>query len=345
MDMAKMPRTGREVHLRSRPQGLPEESNFELVEVPVPTPGPGEVLVRNIYMSVDPYMRGRMREGPSYAAPWQVGEVMQGGCVGQVIQSNSPELQVGAYVLGNQGWREYFVARPDQLTPVEPGLAPIQAYLGVMGMPGMTAYVGLLDIGRPRPGETVFVSAAAGAVGSVVCQIAKIQGCRVVGSAGSDAKVAWLLNEAGVDSAFNYKTVADLSSELARRCPDGIDVYFDNVGGDHLEAALDHMNQHGRIVACGMISVYNATEPVCAPRNLFRVVGQRLTIQGFIVSDHWDRREAFLQDMSRWIQEGRVRWQETVVEGIENAPKAFIGLFQGENFGKMLVKIGPDPAV
>ncbi|GIV76991.1 MAG: hypothetical protein KatS3mg050_1385 [Litorilinea sp.] len=167
----------------------------------------------------------------------------------------------------------------------------------------------------------------------------------MVGSAGSDAKVAWLLNEAGVDSAFNYKTVADLSSELARRCPDGIDVYFDNVGGDHLEAALDHMNQHGRIVACGMISVYNATEPVCAPRNLFRVVGQRLTIQGFIVSDHWDRREAFLQDMSRWIQEGRVRWQETVVEGIENAPKAFIGLFQGENFGKMLVKIGPDPAV
>jgi NADPH-dependent curcumin reductase CurA len=214
-----------------------------------------------------------------------------------------------------------------------------------MGMPGMTAYVGLLDIGKAKEGDTVFVSGAAGAVGSIVCQIARIKGCRVVGSAGSQAKIDWLLDEAQVDAAFNYKEVANLDDELAKHCPDGIDVYFDNVGGDHLNAALAHMNTFGRIALCGMISQYNATDASSGPGNLRLAVGKRLTLQGFIVGDHVDRRDQFYDDMGSWISANQIRWQETIVEGIENAPRAFIGLFQGENLGKMVVKVGSDPAV
>lgn len=335
----------REIHLLSYPQGIPQESDFELVERQIPQPGPGALLVRNIYMSVDPYMRGRMRPGKSYTASFQLGEPLSGGCVGQVVVSNNAGFQVGDYVLGYQGWCEYFVSDGSDLNKIDLSLAPIQAYLGIMGMPGLTAYVGLLDIGQLKAGETVFVSSAAGAVGSAACQIAKNMGCRVIASAGSDEKVAWLVDEAGVDAAFNYKTVGNLAVELGKHCPNGLDVYFENVGGKHLEAALEHMNIFGRIVACGMISTYNATQPQPAPRNLGNVVGKRLMIKGFIVSDHANRTVQFHADMGRWMAEGKMKWKETVIEGIANAPHALIGLFQGENFGKMLVKIGPDPAV
>jgi NADPH-dependent curcumin reductase CurA len=340
-----MKTVSREIRLAHRPVGLPRESDFELTEVPAPEPGPGKVLVRNIYMSVDPYMRGRMVDRPSYVPPFQLGEPLSGGCVGQVVTSKSSVFQVGEYVSGAQGWREYYISDGTDLTKIDPGIAPIQTYLGTLGMPGMTAYIGLLHIGQPKEGETVFVSAASGAVGAVVSQIAKIKGCRVIGSAGSREKVEWLIKEAGIDVAFNYKETGDLVAEVGRHCPQEIDVYYENVGGKHLEAALEHMNLCGRLVLCGMISQYNAAQPEPGPRNLFYVTTKRLRMQGFIVSDHLDRRGQFLADMAQWIREGRIRWKETLAEGIENAPRAFIGLFRGENFGKMLVKIGPDPAV
>ena len=329
----------REIHLKNRPIGLPSESDFELVTLPVPAPGAGEVLVRNLYMSVDPYMRGRMIEQPSYVQPFQVGQPLDGGCVGQVVQSQGGKLQVGDYVLGRKGWREYYISDGAELTRIDPTLAPVQAYLGTLGMPGLTAYVGLLDIGRPKAGETVFVSAAAGAVGTVVCQIAKLKDCRVVGSAGSPAKVAWLREVAGVDAALNYKDVGSLTAELEKHCPNGVDVYFENVGGAHLEAALEHMNNFGRIVLCGMISHYNESTPSSGPRNLRFAVRKRLTLQGFIVSDHLERQAQFYADMGAWIAAGKIKWQETIMDGIEHAPQAFIGLFKGENIGKMLVKL------
>jgi NADPH-dependent curcumin reductase CurA len=289
----------REIRLKNRPVGLPRTSDFELATVPIPTLGAGEVLVRNLYMSVDPYMRGRMLDQPSYVQPFQVGQPLDGGCVGQVVQSQDEKFQVGDYVLGRKGWREYYVSDGAELTKIDPNLAPVQTYLGALGMPGLTAYVGLLDIGRPKAGETVFVSAAAGAVGTVVCQIAKLQGCRVVGSAGTPDKVTWLREVAGVDAAFNYKDVGLLTAELGKHCPNGIDVYFENVGGAHLEAALDHMNSFGRIVLCGMISHYNETTPSSGPRNLRLAVQKRLTLRGFIVSDHLDRQAQFYKDMGQ----------------------------------------------
>jgi NADPH-dependent curcumin reductase CurA len=255
------------------------------------------------------------------------------------MQSQDEKFQAGDYVLGRKGWREYYVSDGTDLTKIDPNLAPVQTYLGTLGMPGLTAYVGLLDIGRPKAGETVFVAAAAGAVGTVVCQIAKLQGCRVVGSAGAPDKVAWLREVAGIDAAFNYKDVGSLTAELGKHCPNGIDVYFENVGGAHLEAALDHMNSFGRIVLCGMISHYNETTPSSGPRNLRLAVRKRLTLQGFIVSDHLDRQAQFYNDMGAWIAAGKIKWQETIIAGIENAPEAFIGLFKGDNVGKMLVKL------
>ncbi len=330
----------REIRLKRRPVGVPEEADFELAEVSLPEPGEGEILVRNLYMSVDPYMRGRMIDRPSYVPPFQLGEVLAGGSVGRVEQSRNDRFEVGDHVLGMNGWREYFISDGSDVQTVDPELGPVQSYLGVLGMPGLTAYVGLLDIGEIRQGETVFVSGAAGAVGSIACQIAKIKGCRVVGSAGSAAKVKWLTAEAGIDEAFDYKTVDDLARTLGEACPDGIDVYFDNVGGDHLEAALHHMSTRGRIVACGSISTYNATEPPPGPRDLFRMVTNRLTMRGFIVTDHWDRMEAFVADAAGWMRDGSLRSEETVLEGIEAAPHAFIGLFSGENLGKMLVRLG-----
>jgi NADPH-dependent curcumin reductase CurA len=254
-----MPTTSREVHLQKRPQGLPTPAAFTIATVEVPDPKPGEVLVRNLYMSVDPYMRGRMVDRKSYTPPFPLHEALTGGAVGQVVQSDHPDFAEGAHVLHGLGWREYFISGGNGLHKIDPLQAPAQRYLGVMGMPGQTAYFGLLDIGAPKAGETVFVSAAAGAVGSIVCQIAKLQGCRVVGSAGSPEKIAWL-EKVGVDAVLNYKETDNLTRTLGKLCPDGIDVYFENVGGDHLQAALTHMNNHGRIVACGMISQYKNSD-------------------------------------------------------------------------------------
>jgi NADPH-dependent curcumin reductase CurA len=332
--------TSREIHLRSRPHGLPTAENFALVNVEVSAPsGPDQVLIRNRFISVDPYMRGRMRDTRSYTPPFGLDEPLTGGAVGEVVSSTSDQFAEGDFVLHMFGWREYALAEPRHLTKVDPALAPLQSYLGVLGMPGMTAYVGLLDIGKPQPGETVFVSGAAGAVGSEVCQIAKIQGCRVVGSTGSQVKARWLEEVAGVDAAINYKETSNLRRELKKACPDGIDVYFENVGGVHLEAALQYMNNFGRIAVCGMISMYNATSAQPGPANMALMIGRRLKMQGFIVSDHLERRDDFLRDVSGWMREGELKWEETILEGIESTPEAFIGLFHGENLGKMLVKV------
>ena len=327
----------REIRLAARPQGEPKPSDFELAEVDLPEPGEGELLIRNAFVSVDPYMRGRMNDVPSYVPPFRLGEPLTGGAVGQVVSSRNPQWPEGAWAVHNLGWREWALSDGKGLLPYDPSLAPVSAALGVLGMPGFTAYVGLLDIGRPREGETVFVSGAAGAVGSVAGQIAKLRGCRVIGSAGTPEKVAWL-RELGFDEAFDYH---ETRTRDALR--DGIDVYFDNVGGPTLEAAIGAMRLRGRVVACGSISQYNATEAVPGPRNLFMVVTKRLRVEGFIVSDHYDRYADFLAEMGGWVRDGAVRYRETVVEGIEQAPAALIGLLRGDNTGKMLVKVG-DPA-
>jgi NADPH-dependent curcumin reductase CurA len=335
----------REIRIKSRPVGEPTAANFELVETDVATPGPGQVLVRNSYMTVDPYMRGRMMDRKSYVPPFQIGEALQGGAVGQVVASNAPHLKVGDYVQSMLGWREWVVADGATMIKLDPTIGPIQAYLGALGMPGLTAYVGLLKIGELKDGERVFVSAASGAVGQIVCQIAKAKGCYVVGSVGSDEKADFIVKDLGVDKAINYKTAADLTAAVQKAFPEGIDVYFDNVGGSHLQAALANMRQFGRIAACGAIEQYNVTTPPAGPNNLILVVGLSLTIRGFIVSNHFDMMGDFLRDMAAWRKAGKMKWKETIVEGIENAPKAFIGLFHGENFGKMLVKVGPEQAV
>jgi NADPH-dependent curcumin reductase CurA len=336
----------KEIRLKRRPVGMPVPEDFELAETHVPTPGHGQVLVRNIFMSVDPYMRGRMMDRKSYVPPFQIGETLSGGAVGQVAASNNNDkFKAGDYVSNFSGWREWFVTGGGDLTKIDPGIAPIQAYLGAFGMPGLTAYAGLLKVGALKDGERVFVSAASGAVGAIVCQIAKNKGCYVAGSAGSDAKCEWLKKEARVDAAINYKTCGDLTKALHAAMPEGIDVYFENVGGAHLNAALATMRMHGRIAVCGMIDQYNATSPPPGPSNIVNVIPLRLTIKGFIVSDFFTLTPEFIRDMGAWTKEGKMKWRETIYDGIERAPDAFIGLFKGENFGKMLVRVGPDKAV
>jgi NADPH-dependent curcumin reductase CurA len=339
-------KVGHEIHLKQLPVGFPTENNFEFVRVNVPAPKQGEFLVRNIWMSVDPYMRGRMNDIKSHLPSFQLNKPLEGACVGQVIESKNNQFKVGDYLLSNFGWREYWLSTNGSgITKVDPNRAPIQSYLGVLGMTGLTAYIGLLKVGELRENNgdiTVFVSAASGAVGSIACQIAKIKGCHVVGSAGSLKKVKWLFDQARVDYAFNYKEVGEnnVSSELKKFCPNGIDVYFDNVGGKHLEAALDNMKMFGKIVLCGMISQYNLpASQQSGPSNLFLAITNRLKIQGFIVRDHYHMLSEFYTSMSKWISQEKIKWQETVVEGLENAPKAFIALFKGEHIGKMLVKI------
>ena len=323
----------KEIRLRSRPVGMPKPSDFEVGETQISQPGANQVLVRNIWMSVDPYMRGRMMDRESYVPPFQIGKPLEGGAIGQVIASNNKQFAVGDYVNSMLGWREYFLSDGSMLTKVDPNLGPIEAFLGVLGMPGMTAYAGLFRIGELKDGEKVFVSAASGAVGAVVCQLAKAHGCYVVGSAGSDDKCEWLEKEAGIDKA------------VGAAFPKGIDVYFENVGGAHLQAAINHMNVFGRIALCGMIEQYNDTAPRPGPNNLIMAVGKSLKLQGFIVSNHLDIIPAFYAEMGKLIKEGKMKWQETVEDGVENAPKAFLKLFSGANTGKMLVKIGPDKAV
>jgi len=329
----------REIRLVARPQGFPGEDLFEVAEAPIPEPADGQLLVRNAYFSVDPYMRPRMNDVRSYVAPFTLGEAMIGGAVGQVAVSRNAAHPEGSWVTHSLGWREWALSDGSGMRRVDASVAPVSTALGVLGMPGLTAYYGLFDLGEPKEGETVFVSCAAGAVGSMAGQMAKIAGCRVIGSAGSEEKLAWL-RELGLDAVFNYREQR-VREALAELTPDGIDIYFDNVGGDHLEAAIGALRTHGRVVACGSISRYNDVEPTPGPRNMFMVVTKRLRIQGYIISDNFDRFGAFYTQAVEWLREGRLQYRETVIDGIENAPRAFLGLLRGENIGKMLVKVGP----
>ncbi len=339
--MALVPIPSREIRLAARPRGAPVPTDFELADVEVPDPGEGEILIRNAFVSVDPYMRGRMNDVKSYVPPFELGEPLIGGAVGQVIESRNERFDEGAWVVHGLGWREHALSDGRGVRAFDPSLAPVSTSLGVLGMPGLTAFVGIEDIAGVTEGETVFVSGAAGAVGSAAAQLARLRGARVLGSAGTPEKVAWL-EELGLDGAFDYRETStrDALRELA---PDGIDVYFDNVGGETLEAAIGAMRLHGRVVACGSISRYNATEALPGPRNLFMVVTKRLRIQGYIVFDHNDRLPAFLAEVAPLVTDGTIRHRETIVDGVENAPQAFIGLLEGQNIGKMLVRVGPEP--
>jgi NADPH-dependent curcumin reductase CurA len=313
--------------------------NFSIVDVDVPKPGPGQVLVRNVFLSVDPYMRGRMSSAKSYAEPYKVGEVMTGGAIGEVVESDVDSLRPGDVVLHQLGWRSHAVLDPKHAVKIDADAAPASAYLSVLGMPGLTAYAGLFDVAGFREGDTVFVSGAAGAVGSLVGQLAKLKGAkRVIGSAGSAEKVRYLTEELGYDAAFNYKD-GPVTEQLAAAAPDGIEVYFDNVGGEHLEAAIDALNLHGRIVVCGMISQYNATEPTPAPRNLSQVIAKRFTMRGMLVADHFDLQSQFVAEVAPLVRDGKIKYSETVVEGLRNAPQAFLDMLNGANTGKMLVRI------
>jgi len=333
------PTTSREVRLAARPTGWPTTENFNVATVDLPELQDGEVLVRNAVMSVDPYMRGRMDDRPSYVPPLQVGAALDGGAVGEVVVSKSDSVATGTQVLHGFGWREYAVLPAKRVQPIDTAVAPASAYLGVLGMPGFTAYVGLTEIAAMKEGDAVFVSGAAGAVGSLVGQIARRRGAsRVVGSAGSADKVRHLVDDLGFDAAFNYKD-GNVGKQLREAAPDGIDVYFDNVGGDHLEAAIGSLNTFGRVAVCGMISQYNATEATPAPRNLALLITKRLSIRGFIVSDNNALQPAFLDEVGPWVRDGSLITEETFVDGgVDAAPQAFIDLMRGENTGKMLVR-------
>jgi len=329
----------REIRLKSRPSGMPSADNFELAVVDLPDPGPGQVQVSNTWMTVDPYMRGRMNDVKSYTPPFQLGEAMQGGAVGVVAKSNDPSLQEGQLVQSFFGWREAFNAPAQVVQKLDTHGLPPQAFLGYAGMPGLTAYVGLVRIAEMKGGDVVFVSGAAGAVGSVACQIAKLKGHTVIGSAGGPEKTAFL-KEIGVDHAIDYKAERDLTGALLRASPDGFDVYFENVGGAHMEAALMAAKPFARFALCGMISQYNNTDLGEGVRGLVMAVGKSLTLRGFIVSNHGDMQADYVKELSGWVAAGKFKSHETVREGIENAPAAFLGLFKGENLGKMLVKLG-----
>ena len=330
--------TNRTWLLAQRPDGRPDEDCFEFVDRDVPTPGRGEVLVRTLYMSVDPYMRGRMRDAESYAEPWDVGDPMRAGVVGEVVESNHPRWSEGDVVNGDLLWADYAVAGGHELTRVDPDVAPVSTALGVLGMPGRTAYFGLLDVGEPKPGDTVVVSGAAGAVGSVVGQLAKEAGCRVVGVAGAEEKIAWLTDDLGFDAAVNYND-EDVHGALREACPDGVDVYFDNVGGPVTDAVFRELSVRARVVVCGQISQYNATETPTGPRKLGTLIRTRARVEGVLVSDYADRFEEATERLGRWVDEGTVQYRETVTDGLENAPDAFLGLFDGVNVGKQVVRV------
>ena len=329
----------RQIQLASRPQGWPTHDDFDLVSVELPDPGPGEVLVRNTVMSVDPYMRGRMNDVKSYVPPFQIGEPLDGGAVGEVVASGDDTLRVGDTVMHGLGWREHALLPAAQVRKVDASAVPASAYLGVLGMPGLTAYTGLTRIAGLKEGDSVFVSGAAGAVGSVVGQLARNLGAsRVVGSAGSPEKVAYLTEELGFDSAFDYHD-GPVVKQLAEHAPDGVDVYFDNVGGEHLEGAIAHMNDFGRIAMCGAISQYNADTAAPGPRNIWLAVTRRLTLRGFIVTDHNDLAREYLPRAAGWVADGSLKFRETYVDGLDRAVDAFLGLHKGENIGKMLVRL------
>ena len=332
--------------LAARPVGEPKPSDFRLEEHAIPTPGAGEVLLRTIWLSLDPYMRGRMSDGPSYAQPVPVGGVMEAGTVCEGVASNNPGFKAGDIVLARAGWQTHAISDGKGLAKVDPKLAPISTAVGVLGMPGMTAYTGLLDIGQPKPGETVVVAAASGAVGSAVGQIAKIKGARAIGIAGGKDKCDYVKNEFGFDDCLDHRD-PDLAAKLKAACPKGIDVYFENVGGPVFEAVFPLFNAFARMPVCGLIAHYNDTQSVApkwAGALMRNVLTKRLTIRGFIVSDFASRHGDFLKDMSAWVRDGKVKYKEHVTEGLENAPDAFMGLLKGANFGKQLVRVGPDKA-
>ena len=342
-----MTKKSKAIYLTSYPAGLPSGENFAVREVEVPAPGAGELLLRTVWMSVDPYMRGRMRpDVKSYIPPFSLEEPLDGGAVSQVIESNAEGFEPGDYVVGfSGGWKEYHTSPAEGMTKVDPSIAPLSAYLGVLGMPGMTAWSGLTQIINPKEGETLFVSGAAGAVGSLVCQLGKARGMRVIGSAGSDEKCAWLESEGGCDVAINYKNYpssGELTKALAEAAPKGVDGYFENVGGDHLEAALNVIAFGGRMALCGMIALYNNTELAPGPGNLVNMIGRGVMAQGFIVSNYMHLTPQFIAEVGPLVASGQVKFRETTYDGLDKAADAFVGLFHGENFGKAVIRVGPD---
>jgi hypothetical protein len=334
--MAEM---NRQILLAARPAGFPKDSDFKLVQTPVPQPGPGQYLARTLWLSVDPYQRGRMNDVKSYAPPVPLNGVMEGGTVSRVLQSNHPKFKVGDIVEGRLGWQDYAVTDGRGTRAIDPALAPISTALGVLGMPGLTAYFGLLEICHPKAGETVVVSGAAGAVGSLVGQIAKIVGCRAVGIAGEDDKCAWVVKDLGFDACFNYKTTRDYEAKLKELCPQGVDVYFDNVGGTITDAVFKVLNPRARVAVCGQISQYNAEKPELGPRLLWHCITKQMRIEGFLVFQFADRYKEGLTKMAEWLRSGKLKYRETVVNGLENTPRAFMGMLKGANTGKQLVKV------
>ncbi|MFP8952242.1 NADP-dependent oxidoreductase [Natrialbaceae archaeon A-arb3/5] len=326
-------------HLAKRPNGEPDTECFELRETDVPKPTPGKLLVRVTYLSVDPYMRGRMDAGESYAEPWAVGDVLKGGVVGEVVESASGQYSEGDLVTGEGRWGEYSLLDADEVAPVDPSVADQLAYLGVLGMPGRTAYFGLLDVGEPKPGETVVVSGGAGAVGSVVGQIAALAGCRVVGFAGSDTKTDWLTDDLGFDAAINYKTTDDYGEALEAAAPDGVDVYFDNVGGPITDAVFSQLNLDARVAVCGQIAHYNDETVPTGPRKLPQIIAPRARVEGLLVGDYVTRFGDASEQLREWVDSGELTHRETVVDGLDRAPDAFLGLFSGDNIGKQVVKV------
>jgi len=326
-----------QVTLANRPTGWVQESDFKIVESDIPKPGPGQVLVKNLYLSLDPYMRGRMNAAPSYAANVAIGQVMVGGTAGEVVESNNPNFKPGDFALGYFGWQQYGVSSGAGLQKVDPTLVPLSAYLGAAGMPGLTAWWGLIDIGAPKEGETVVVSAAAGAVGSVVGQIAKLKGCRAVGIAGGKEKCELVVNEFGFDACVDYKG-GNLKKDLRAAAPKGIDIYFENVGGVVLETVALQLNPFARIPLCGLISQYNEVRPHGLD-NLVMLLINRVKLQGFILGDYATRSDQAMKDLTQLVREGKIKYRETIANGIEDAPRAFIGLLKGENIGKQLVKL------
>ena len=337
------------IFLKAYPNGAPTLDEFELRDATTPTPGAGQMLCRTVWMSVDPYMRGRMRpDVKSYIPPFSLDEPLSGGAVSEVLESNIPDYQPGDYIVDfTGGWKSHYISDGDRAQKVDPNLAPLSAYLGVLGMPGMTAWAGVTQILEPKEGDTMFVSGAAGAVGSVVCQLGKAKGCRVIASAGSPAKCEWLEKEAGVDVALNYKDYAnagELTKALAAAAPKGVDCYFENVGGMHLEAALNCIAFGGRMALCGMIAQYNNTSPEPGPPNLINMVGRGVMARGFIVSEYMAKAGEFAAEVAPLLATGKIKFQESVYDGLDKAPEAFLGLFKGENFGKAVIRIGPDRA-
>jgi NADPH-dependent curcumin reductase CurA len=337
-----MPETARRIVLASRPVGDPKPSDFRLEEFALPQAGPGEVLLKTKWLSLDPYMRGRMSDAPSYAKPVGIGEVMEGGTVSEVLVSNNEKFARGDIVLGHTGWQTHAVSKGEGLRKLDPKLAPVSTALGVLGMPGMTAYTGLLEIGQPKAGETVVVSAASGAVGAIVGQIARIKGARAVGIAGGPDKCKYVREELGFDDCVDHRD-AGLRDKLKAACPKGIDVYFENVGGPVQEAVWPLLNFFARVPVCGLIAQYSATELPPGPNRAAQVfrdtLTKRLTIRGFIVRDFWGRFDEFMREMPQWIREGRMKYREDIADGLENAPAAFMGLLKGKNFGKQLVRV------